>query len=116
MSEEHDLKMADNLSDLEGVEVALEVFARLLETDKVEVRPEASLYRQVLHQIALLKSELNLSRSFSAKAYIALRDIVGNGDRDWPREIKHLPDEVMYLNGLLDEYEASFQSKSGEAS
>lgn len=108
--------MDDEITDLEKVEMVLESLVYITENLTTEAKPTASLYRDVLKQIALLKSEVNLSRSFSAKAYIALRDIVGNGDRDWPREIKHLPDEVRYLNGLLDEYEASFQSKSGEAS
>lgn len=107
--------MGNELSDLEKVEMTLESLAYIANNLTTDVKPTTSLYIDVLNQIALLKSELNLSRSFSAKAYIAIRDIVGNGDRDWPREIKHLPDEVKYLNGLLDEYEASFQSKSGEA-
>jgi len=109
--------MSDNhLSDLEAIEIALGMSARVLETKKAEAHPEASLYSQTLYQIALLKSELNLSRSFSAKAYVALRDIIANGDRDWPREIKYNPEEVAYLNGLLDDYEASFESKFKEAS
>jgi len=104
----------DYISDLESVEISLEVFARLLDTGQVEVHPEAIFFKQTLQQIALLKSQLNLSRSFSAKAYVALRDVIAGGYRDWPQQIEHL--DVMYLNALLDEYEASFKSKPEEAS
>ena len=104
----------DYISDLEAVEISLEMFTKLLDTGQAKVHPEAIFFKQTLQQIALLKSQLNLSRSFSAKAYVALRDVIAGGCRDWPQQIELL--DVIYLNGLLAEYEASFQSKSEDPS